>query len=180
MEDKELIQAILNGQTERYAEVVKAYQEDVSNLCYKICGARLDIEEITQQVFVELYYALPRFQYQAKLRTYIYRITVNVVSKALARGKRITPQEDETVFDRKNDEPNVEEAIIRQERLRQLRKCMGLLKPEQRTALALYTYNDLSYKEIADVMQITLSKVETLIYRAKQNIKKMIEKANAQ
>ena len=55
MEDKEIVQRILAGETELYAEIVRRYQQNVANLTYKLCGSRLEIEEVTQQVFVELY-----------------------------------------------------------------------------------------------------------------------------
>lgn len=79
--ERELIQAILNGNTSRYAEIVEKYQQMVTNLCYKLAGNSIDIEETTHVVFVELYVSLPRFNYKSKLSTYIYRITLNTVSK---------------------------------------------------------------------------------------------------
>lgn len=70
--DKELVQAILNGDTERYAEVVERYQQLVTNICYKLAGNKIDVEEVVQTVFVELYFSLTRFRFQAQLTTYIY------------------------------------------------------------------------------------------------------------
>lgn len=175
LEEEQLIHEILGGKTQLYAEIVKTYQANVANLTYKLCGNKLDVEEVTQQVFVELYSALPRFQFKSKLSTFIYRITVNVVSKLLAHEKRISPLPE-------NDNPledqhsiSAEQQIVKQEQIDQLRKCIGLLHQEQRTALVLYTFNDFSYKDIADVMQVSLSKVESLIFRAKKNLKKMLE-----
>ena len=83
MEDKEIVERILAGDTERYSEIVRRYQQIVANLTYKLCGTRLDTEEVTQQVFVELYMALPRFRFDSKLSSFIYRITVNTVCKML-------------------------------------------------------------------------------------------------
>ena len=63
MEDKEIVERILSGDTEQYTLIVRRYQQIVANLTYKLCGTRLEIEEVTQQVFVELYMALPRFRF---------------------------------------------------------------------------------------------------------------------
>ena len=155
MDEEEVIRDILSGNVNRYEDIVKAYQSNVANLCFKMGGNRVDIPEMTQQVFVELYMALPRFQFKSKLSTFIYRITVNVVCKELKHQSRmIVMPEDAPMPDRPSDEPN--------------------LHPEQRTALVLYTYNDFSYNDIADVMQCTTAKVESLIFRARKNLKKLL------
>lgn len=174
MSEQELIKEILNGKKDLFAEIVRENQSNVVNLCYKLCGNRLDVEEVTQQVFVELYTALPRFRNESKLSTFIYRITVNVVSKMLSREKRVTHEDDETKFDTKSEERNIEESIIYNERIEQLQKAIQKLKEDQRTALVLYTFEDKSYNEIATEMNWSLPKVESLIFRAKNNLRKML------
>lgn len=177
MNEEEVIRDILSGNVNRYAEIVKAYQTIVANLCFKMGGLKLDIPEMTQQVFVELYLALPRFQFKSKLSTFIYRITVNVVCKELKHQKRmLIPSDDMPLPDRPDDNPNVEQSIVRDEQLQQLRQAIGRLNPEQRTALVLYTYSDFSYNDIADVMQCSTAKVESLIFRARKNLRKMLHR----
>lgn len=175
MDEEEVIRDILAGNINRYAEIVKSYQTIVANLCFKMGGLKLDIEEMTQQVFVELYQALPRFQFKSKLSTFIYRITVNVVCKELKHQKRyIVPTDDNPLPDRPADEPTAEQSIISSEQQQQLRMAIGRLNAEQRTAIVLYTYSDFSYNDIADVMQCSTAKVESLIFRARKNLKKML------
>lgn len=175
MNEEEVIRDILAGNVNRYEEIVREYQEIVANLCYKMGGDRLDIEEMTQQVFVELYTALPRFKFQSKLSTFIYRITVNVVCKEFKHQRRFqTGETDITLQYEQESTPSAEQDIIHRERLRQLRQAIGLLGREQRTALVLYTYDEFSYQQIADVMQCTVAKVESLIFRARKNLKKML------
>ncbi|MBR1792494.1 MAG: sigma-70 family RNA polymerase sigma factor [Bacteroidales bacterium] len=176
MSDEEIIKAVLAGDKEKYAEIVVRYQNIVVNLCYKICGSRLDVEEVAQQVFVELYSALPRFRFQSKLSTFIYRITVNVVSKYLARSNRLVPQA-ENAPEMVSDSRNVEQNIIHDERMQQLYNAISQLKYEQRTALVLCTFDDFSYQDVADVMQCSLTKVEALIFRAKKNLRKILTEA---
>ncbi|MBR1550015.1 MAG: RNA polymerase sigma factor [Bacteroidales bacterium] len=176
MEDKEIVQKILAGDTEQYALIVKRYQQIVANLTYKLCGTRLDVEEVTQQVFVELYTALPRFRFDSKLSSFIYRITVNVVCKMLNKSKRyVSTDELENPPEEISSDRNAEQEIIHREQLEQLRTAIGHLKDEQRTALVLYTFEDFSYQQIADVMQCTLAKVESLIFRAKKNLAKEVK-----
>ena len=98
-----------------------------------------------------------------------------MVCKELKHNSRfVVLPDDAPMPDRPSDEPNAEQSIIRNERIQQLRRAIGMLHPEQRTALVLYTYNDFSYNDIADVMQCTVAKVESLIFRARKNLKKML------
>lgn len=176
VEDKQIVEAVLSGDTRQYAVIVERYQQIVANLTYKLCGTRLEIEEVTQQVFVELYIALPRFRFDSKLSSYIYRITVNVVSKMLKKAKRfVSTDEYEDYPEQQSDDRNAQQQIIHNEQMEQLRAAIGRLKDEQRTALVLYTFENFSYQDIADVMQCSLSKVESLIFRAKKNLAKEIK-----
>ena len=156
---------------------MKEYQQNVANLTYKLCGNQLDIEEVTQQVFVELYNALPRFRFDSKLSSFIYRITVNTVCKQLGHSRRYVSADDPDLhLPNADTAPDAEQQIVHAEQIAQLRAAIGHLKDEQRTALVLYTFEDFSYLQIADVMQCSLSKVESLIFRAKKNLAKELEK----
>lgn len=181
--DEEIIQEVLAGHVDRYAEIVDRYQQIAANLCYRLVGDRLDVEEVTQRVFVELYLALPRFRFESKLSTYIYRITVNTVAKMLKHDQRIVREDEDRPTEVPTNDTNPEHTVIRDETRRQVRRCITRLKHEQRVALVLYTYKDCSYQEIADIMKVSLSKVETLIFRARKNIQKMLtnhEKTDAE
>ena len=177
MEDRQIVEAVLAGDKRRYAEIVDRYQQNVANLTYKLCGNRLDIDEVTQTVFVELYTALPRFRFDSLLSSFIYRITVNTVCKMLNRANRFVSADAlEHVPEQRSEDLNAQQQIIRQEQMQQLRTAIGHLKSEQRTALVLYSFEDFSYQQIADVMQCSLSKVESLIFRAKKNLAKEIKR----
>ena len=164
----------MGGDKQQFAEIVKAYQQVVANITYKMSGDKLDVEEVCQQVFVELYTSLSRFRFESKLSTFIYSITVNVVNKALLQHGRYISF-DKAVIDSDAAEHGEDEKIEKEERRQMLRDAIGQLKPEQRTALVLFSYEELSYQEIADIMDSSLSKVESLIFRAKKNLKKIIE-----
>lgn len=171
------MQAVLGGDKQKYALIVDRYQQIVANLVYKLCGTRLDVEEVTQQVFVELYTALPRFRFDSKLSSYIYRITVNVVSKQLGKARRfVSADAMEGLPEQRADDPDPHQAIARREQLDELRAAIGRLKDEQRTALVLSAFEDFSYQQVAEVMQCSMSKVESLIFRAKKNLAKELKR----
>ena len=170
--DQELVQAILNGDTGSYAEVVKRYQQLVANICYKLAGNKIDVEEMVQAVFVELYISLPRFRFQSKLTTYIYKITLNTITKTLNKNKRYEQWDDS--LDDDFHTPAIDEEMVKDERIRELYAAIDRLKYEQRVALTLHCFDEMSYNEVAEVMEVSLSKVETLIFRAKKNLKKIL------
>lgn len=172
--EQQIVQEILTGDKEQYALIVREYQGTVANLCYRLVGNKLDIDEVTQQVFVELYTALPRFRHESQLSTFIYRITVNIVSKMLKHESRFVPYDGSQENNNREYQNSREEQLMKEEQTRRLHQAIGQLKHEQRTALVLYAFNDFSYNDIADVMQVSLSKVESLIFRAKKNLQKMM------
>ena len=173
-QEQQIVQQILDGDKEKYALLVREHQETVANLCYKLVGNKLDVDEVTQQVFIELYTALPRFRHASRLSTFIYSITVNIVAKMIKRDRRIVSY-DPVVADPLTERMDSrEDQMLKEEQTRLLRQAIGKLKHEQRTALVLYTFNDFSYNDIAEVMQVSLAKVESLIFRAKKNLKKML------
>lgn len=175
-QELQIVQSILTGDKEQYRFIVREYQNIVANLCYKLVGNKLDVDEVTQQVFVELYSALPRFRHESQLSTFIYRITVNVTSKMLKYQKRHVSYEQggNEEYRTADYQQSHEEQIMKEEQYRRLHEAIGMLKPEQRTALVLYSFKGLSYNDIAEIMQASLSKVESLIFRAKKNLQKML------
>lgn len=173
-QEQQIVQQILHGDKEQYSLIVKEYQQIVANLCYKMVGNKLDVEEVTQQVFVELYTALPRFRHDARLGTFIYRITINVMSKMLKHDQRHVSYEPASDKDNVDYQHSREEQLLQEEQYRRLHQAIGMLKQEQRTALVLYSFKELSYNDIAEVMQVSLAKVESLIFRAKKNLRKML------
>ena len=118
----EIIQAILNGDKQRYADIVDRYQQLVANLCYKLGGDNIDVQEATQAVFVELYFSLPRFKFESKLSTYIYRITLNVVCKTLKKNKRYIKWDNDV--DECYNSPSADEEMINNERMKSYEKKM--------------------------------------------------------
>ena len=176
-QEQMLVQAIVNGDTKRFEEIVQKYTVPISTLVYKLAGTKLDVDDVTQDVLVALYQSLPRFRFGSKLSTYVYRITVNTVAKGLKEQGRLARINDYTESTNPQlHQHSVEETMMHNDRQNELLAAIEQLKLDQRTALTLFYFNELSYKEIAMVMDITLSKTESLLYRAKQNLKNKLDK----
>jgi RNA polymerase sigma-70 factor (ECF subfamily) len=187
MTDKELINDILERNSERaFEELVSRYQELVVKTCKGFVTSYADAEDIAQEVFIEVFESLDGFRSEAKLSTWLYRIAVNKSLNFVRKKKRekifrsieafftSNNSEDEPlqIEDRSNNK--ADSNIERFESKRMLKESINRLPENQRIAFILSKYQELSYKEIAAVMEVSLSSVESLLFRAKTNLQKHI------
>lgn len=189
MTDRELINDILTQNSQRaFEELVNRYQSHVTRICLGFVSSTADAEDLTQEVFIEVYQSLNSFRGDAKLSTWLYRIAVNKSLNLVRKQKRDRfSRSIESFFSAKGDynEPleiidkedsRADSSIDRRENKAMLKKAISSLPENQRIAFILSKYKDLSYKEIAEVMSITVSSVESLLFRAKANLQKQLLK----
>lgn len=177
MHEKEMIEAILKGDQKAFKLLVDTYQLMVVNTCYAFVHDRDEAEDIAQDVFVQVFESLGRFRFESKLSTWLYRIAVNrsINHCKSPRGRAIKIDIDSWKQQEvaQSVEMPQQQILEEQEQIELLHKAIDKLPENQRTALILNKYEELSYKEIADVMGVTLSSVESLIFRAKNNLEKI-------
>lgn len=184
MEDSDLIRRLQAGERTAFDELVRAYQTLVISTCYSFLTDRADAEDVAQEVFMEVFRSIHRFRGDAKLSTWLYRIAVNksLNHKRKHKYKRyvsslqsfFTGTESDSaapldIPDYAADYP-AEEA----ERARLLHKAVDSLPENQRIAFTLHKFDELPYKEVAEIMGTSLSSVESLMHRAKRNLQKKL------
>jgi RNA polymerase sigma-70 factor (ECF subfamily) len=183
LREEDLIQSLRNGDELAFKSIMDLYANMVYNTSLSIIQDTNDAQDITQEVFIEVFHSIKKFEQKSSLKTWIYRITV---TKSLDEIKRKKSKKRGSLFTRvfKNKDersmpdvphfhhPGVE--LEQKEMGAVLFMAMKKLPPKQQTAFALHKVEDLSYKEIADVMQLSLSSVESLIFRAKQNLQQYL------
>jgi len=182
LEGKDFIESLKNGDSRTFRELVDKYQLPVRNTCLGIIRNRHDAEDIAQDVFVEVFRSINSFRSDSKLSTWIYRIAVNKSINFVNKKKRekwLSPLED--LFAGRNERefhasPDVlpSSDLEKQQRERNLYKALDSLPENQRIAFTLNKYEELSYQEISEVMNLSLSSVESLIHRAKVNLQKKL------
>ena len=179
-EDQALIDRFKNGDNSAFGEIVLKYQNKTYNLCRHMLASRQDAEDAAQEVFLKAYQALPRFQPEAALYTWLYRIAVNTCLDY----KRIpileslfgTSQEGEfLIHDRASDDPSPEALYQSKEIDIGLRKSLGKLSPKLRAIIILKEMEDLSYEEIAETIGISMGTVKSRIARAREELKKLMK-----
>ncbi len=183
MDEKKLIREIKKGEESAFKELVETYKDMVVNTCYGFLQNQENAEDIAQDVFVEVYQSIHRFREDAKFSTWVYRIAVNkslnfkkknnrrnwaVSFQAVFGGEKEAAQ----VADGKTLDPHAD--LEQQERVKILHSAIETLAQNQKIAFTLSKYENLSYKEISEVMGTSISSVESLLNRAKKNLQKKL------
>jgi len=182
MTEKELVEGVVQKQETAFKELVQMYQKQVIGTCFSFLGNYEDAQDIAQEVFIEVYESIEKFRKESKLSTWIYRIAVNKslnYRKVVSRRQWIRSIEsffgkdsNETHKVIANQSDNPGSNIENEERKIILQKAINKLPESQRIAFTLNKYDELSYQQVAEVMQTSLSSVESLIHRAKTNLQK--------
>jgi RNA polymerase sigma factor (sigma-70 family) len=182
LNQQELILKLQQGDEHAFKAIVDTWQNMVYNTALSIVQNPEDAEDITQETFVQVYQSVDSFRGEAKFSTWLYRI---VVTKSLdherkkKRKKRFAVLQ--TLFGEKEEialpdfqHPGV--VLEKKENAKELFKALKQIPDNQRIAFTLHKLEGLSYQEIAAVMDTTLYAVESLMQRAKNNLKKVLEK----
>lgn len=169
------IDALVEKEEWAYNELVRDYSKKIFNLCFYILHDRKDAEDLTQEVFISIFQSIGSFRQESKLSTWIYRLTVNKCSEKLRYQSRTKRKGNlvsiEQLFEIKNFEISPEEKLIKKQEYDALFQAIRLLPDNQRIAYTMHNMEEYSYNEIAQSMDLSLSAVESLIFRAKKNLK---------
>ncbi len=181
MNDKQLIDKILQNDKAAFGRLVEKYQSLVVNTAFGFVHEKFDAEDIAQEVFIDVYDSIKNFRGEAGISTWLYRITVNKSLNFLrSKKRRQWIHSIESFFSRDNvnpdrlEIPDTDNKLEEKERSEILHNAIENLSKNQRIAFTLHKYEDLSYKEIAKIMNVSLSSVESLMHRAKKNLQKQL------
>lgn len=186
MTEQELIQRLKEGDETAFKYLVDTYQERVYNTAIGIVQNAEDAEDVAQEVFIQVYRSIHNFKGESKLSTWLYRIATTRALDLLRSRKskkrfgllqRLFGEGNEPVFEIPDfNHPGV--ALEKKENAAKLFKAISQLPENQKVAFTLHKLEDLSYQEVSEIMKTSLPAVESLMHRAKQNLRKILEKEN--
>jgi RNA polymerase sigma-70 factor (ECF subfamily) len=176
--DEDLMARTAAGDEYAFEFIVQRHQASVSNLVYRFMGNRAEAKDLAQEVFVRVWQAAKSYKAQAKFSTWIYRIAVNLCLnelKSSGRRKWISrfsgEEEQEVGIETLSDQSaSAEDLLLAGERSRKISEALQSLPKNQRMALIMKKYDDLPYREIARILDCSVSAVESLLARAKENL----------
>jgi RNA polymerase sigma-70 factor, ECF subfamily len=177
MDEYTLIKNILKGNPSDFERLIKLYQPNVFRTAMGLLHNKEDAEEITQDVFLKIYDSLISFNHKASLSTWIYRITINTSLNFLKKKKRSSLFVGLTaLWGFASKEKQSEILMTDKEEKEAIRKAMNELPEKQRLAFVLTKYEELSQRQVAEILEISEGAVEQLVIRARNNLKKRLEK----
>jgi RNA polymerase sigma-70 factor (ECF subfamily) len=182
MDDANWVKKAQKGDSTAFEQLVLAHQNQIYRLCFRMLGNAEDAADMTQETFLKAWRNLDRFQGDAAFSTWLYRLASNCCLDFLRSQKRrptvsMTTEDDdgeEQTIEVADDSATPEEELLLKEERSEIARAMASLDEEQRQILSLRVVNDLSYTEIAEILDIKEGTVKSRLARARENLRKKL------
>lgn len=186
--DEELVRRFGSGDRSAFSELVRRYQSRVYSLCFRWLRDPAKAEEVAQDVFIALYKSLADFRGESKLSTWIFRVATNHCKNRLVYGNRrredrhesidapVGGDDDGPVKQYAIDAPGPDASINRAEASRLLQAALDALDEDQREIVLLRDVDDLSYEEIAELLQLPKGTVKSRLHRARAELARRLSR----
>lgn len=172
-DDKDLVRRCLAGDPKAFEMILERYQKQVFNVALRILSDRDDAADVTQATFLKAYEKLNSYNERYKFFSWLYRIAVNASLNFLEHKKRSDPLGDEEPAEGNRLEEDIDQA----ERVEKLEDAMYGLPVDYRVVIVLRHFHDLSYEDIATILEIPEKTVKSRLFTARQLLKDMLVKA---
>ena len=177
-----LMQLVSGGDTGAFEELIEKHQSLVAGTVARMLGSNSDVEDIAQQVFIRVWKSARRYVPRAKFTTWLLKITRNLVFNELRRSKRhaLVPLqtdpggEEFPLKDEKNPPPDA--SLLETELQQAIEDAIMQLPESQRMALILRRYKQLSYEEIAEVLDLSVPAVKSVLFRARTELRSRLSR----
>ena len=172
--ETELVVSAQQGDRNAFSELVRLHTRGVFNVVYRMCGDSLIAEDAAQETFLRAWQNLSSYRPQMPLRNWLYRIAFNAGMDMLRKEKRILPTDIEDL-PLTDDRPSPESMASQKERTALVQKAILSLPDASRAVLVLKEYEGMSYREIADALDIPLGTVMSRLNYARKLLKEKLE-----
>ena len=181
-DDLRLMQLVGRGDTGAFEQLIEKHQALVAGTVARMLGSNSDVEDIAQQVFIRVWKSARRYVPRAKFTTWLLKITRNLVFNELRRTKRHAhvplqaepSAEDPPVKDETQLAPDA--SLLESELRREIEQAILQLPETQRMALVLRRYEQLSYEQIAEVLDLSVPAVKSVLFRARSELRSRLNK----
>jgi len=173
-EDTSIIEAILDGEESAYTQLVQKYRSMVYSLAYRYTHNHQEADDLTQETFIKAYQKLKTFRGDASFKTWIMRIATNL-SINLKKSGRISKdsgQEPQDFFAASSC--SQEARLLQSERNRELYAAIARLPPKQKETLMLKTFEQMTCKQVAEVMQCSVGTVKANVFNAVKRLRSLL------
>lgn len=182
----ELVKRTCGGDISAFYEIVELYKKKVYYIAYDICGDAHDAEDISQEVFIKVFKFINKFRSDAKFSTWLYQIAVNTSIDTIRKLKKKQVSMETTQMDSLPPESTVTGTVVTgpgnqsaQDMLQHhVRQALPALSKGERTAFVMRYFNDFKPLEIAEIMDVSVNTIKTLLLRAKRKLRKKLAHYN--
>ena len=187
--NEDLMGSVRIGNKYAFEVLIHRHQRSVLNFIFRFLGNRADAEDLTQEVFLRVWKAAGTYKPDAKFTTWLYRIATNLcinrqhairIRKLFVQShvqEQIQNSKDSSIIGESAEILSPEDRLIDSEQSVRLLNALNELPTSQRVAIVLRIYDEMSYQEIAQIMDRSVSSVDSLLIRAKKNLhRKLVEK----
>ena len=168
MEELELVELAKKGDERAFDELIDKFADRIFTEAYYLMGNREDAMDVSQLVFLRVFLGIKHFKGESKLSTWIYRITINTALRELKKRSRRPPIED-------SDDVDPQDEVIRHDEQKLAMVALDQLPEQYRAIIIMRELNDMSFKDIADSLGISVNLAKVRAFRAKQKFKTIIE-----
>ena len=181
--DKQLIKKVRKGDHEAFAQIIDQYKTQVYNICLRMVRIPAEAEDLAQEVFIRAYTNIDKYDIDKKLSTWLYRIATNISIDYLRKKKPGAYLDAEvpgtdgnfTMYSQLSSaDPLPEEQVIQNESNDWLQDEVNQLPPKYRAAIILKYMEDLSIKEMSEILEIPEATVKTRIHRGREALRERL------
>ncbi len=178
------MELVKQGDTEAFRELVEAHQHRVIGAVAKMLGDGSNAEDVAQQVFVRVWRSAPRYEPTAKFTTWLFKITRNLVFNEMRRRKRHPVQSIDAVAE-PGDQPMQHEDVrakapdtkmLDDEMQAAIQEAIEQLPETQRMAIVLRRYDEFSYEEIGEILDLSVPAVKSVLFRARTDLRERLKR----
>ena len=183
--DAEIMLQVKAGDDSAFEYLVQKYRRPMVNFMYRMAHSTAAAEDLAQDVFLRVYRSRESYEASAKFTTWLYRIATNLAVNH-ARDTRHERPENTVSLDEPDEDsgrtldlpdraPNAEETLVQRERLAAIRQRVRTLPEKQRLAVVMHKYQQMEYREIADVLKLSESATKSLLFRAYETLREQLK-----
>ncbi len=181
-EDVRLMCLVGTGDTQAFEELIERHQSLVAGTVARMLGSNSEVEDIAQQVFIRVWKSAGRYTPRAKFTTWLLKITRNLVFNELRRTRRRThvpiqtESEGEEIPLKDETSPMPDASLLENELQEAIEKAITELPERQRMALVLRRYEELNYEQIAEILDLSVPAVKSILFRARTELRARLNK----
>jgi RNA polymerase sigma-70 factor (ECF subfamily) len=182
--DAEVMQRVAAGDDAAFDYLVEKFRRPLVHFMYRMAHNQAVAEELAQEVFLRVYRSRSSYSAEAKFSTWLYRIATNL---AVNHARDTRNEKSNTSIDEPDEDTgltidpadtslNAEQSLLREERLKAIRRQVDALPERQRLAVIMHKYQGMDYRQIAEVLKLSESATKSLLFRAYETLREKLKK----